>query len=120
MRRAFLPLTLACALFAIGCGGRTGLEIRIDRPPELQAGVNFDKILVQVTVDSEAFGETYPISQATKEPFIVYVFPDEAKLDVKVRIQAQIQKGAAVIKDKILTDVTFADGEMKLVVVSFF
>jgi hypothetical protein len=115
---ATLVLVLA-ATFVEGCGGRTGLNVRVDVPGALHPGVDFDHLYFQVETELGTKGETYSITQATAQPYRVIVWGEDGKT-FKAQLRVQLLTGPDVIPngEKRVPDVPFVDGELKEVVIA--
>lgn len=111
-----LPLLAVVALSA--CGGQTGLLVRVDVPPEMRVGEDFDAIKVQITTETRgAFGDpAYPVTANTPTPYQVVVLEGEEEFR-KVSVSAYLLKAGVTIKSKTVPDVTFEGGQIKEVIV---
>lgn len=118
-RALFAPFAAGLLVALAGCGGQTGLEIRVDTPPELKAGVDFNNIRVQVDAsEGGTAGEKYPVSPATVKPYVVYLITNQDKTThYKVSVRVELWQDAAIVKTKLIADVILDQGALKPVVV---
>ena len=107
------PAAVAGALLLAGCGGSTGLEIRISVPPELKPGLDFNNVRVQVdAAEGGTAAQKYPVTEASQPPYVVYVYSDKTT-HYKVSVRAELWQDAAIRKTKLVPDVALDQGEMK-------
>lgn len=119
MRGIRLISALFVLALASACGGDTGFIVRIDIPPRLQVGPDYNKIKVQIDSAGSTFGKPIDVNAASPTPYRVYVYADESKEFAKTRVQVQVLKDTSIVLDKILTDQVFESGELKEIVVAF-
>ncbi len=110
-RHLSLVLVLCILAFATsGCGGKTGLEVRVDVPPAMEPGRDFDTIFVQVESSGETAGSGYAVQTSTPRPYYVYVFVDESRF-FQAKVTASLKlKGA--VKSSATQTADFEEGEI--------